>query len=128
MVKENLPELGHNELDVMKLLWKKGSLAAREIHETIAASNGWSYSTTRTLLERMVNKNLLSKQDFHGLNLYGARVSKAAGLARLVRNFAEEVLEMELAPVVSLFSRSEALTVAELAELQAILDAGDEQS
>lgn len=115
-------ELTANELAIMKVLWKQKELSAREVHDQIATQKGWSYSTSRTLLERMAKKGLLQKQSFHGINLYQPTISKAQGLAPSVRHFAEQVLEMELGKVVNLFSGSGALTSAELEELQQVLD------
>jgi BlaI family transcriptional regulator, penicillinase repressor len=106
----------------MKVLWTAGRLSAREVHERVEESLGWAYSTTRTTLERLAKKGVLSKQRFHGLTLYEPKISKARGLARRVLDFAERVLESEPAPVVSLFARSEALTEAEIEELSRLLD------
>ena len=122
MSKDRLPELTGNELAFLKLLWKKGPLSAREIHDSLAANNDWSYSTTRTLIARMVKKDLLKKESFHGIFLYSSAISKAQGLAQTVRHFAENVVEMELASVVNLFSGGQVLTVKELKELQHLLD------
>ena len=119
--KDELPQLTSAELDVMKVLWESGELSAREVHERLAERQGWAYSTTRTMLERMVRKSLLGKRAFHGLHLYGTRISRAAGLARRVRDFAREVLETSHGPVVSLFAESEALTEEEIRELEALL-------
>jgi predicted transcriptional regulator len=122
MGKGTLPELTVNELAFLKLLWKEGSLSAREIHKSLDSKFEWSYSTTRTLLERMVKKDLLKKEAFHGIFLYTPAISKARGLAQTVRHFAENVLEMELAPVVNLFTGGQALSAKEIEELQHILE------
>ena len=106
----------------MKVLWSKGPLSARETHELLGVEKAWSASTTRTFLDRLVKKGMLGKESFHGLNLYKTAISKAAGLAHLVRFFAENVLETKLDPVVNLFAGSDALSRDELEELQAILD------
>jgi len=118
----DLPELSATELDVLKILWAAGRLSAREVHGDLGPRKGWAYSTTRTTLERMVEKGLLDKAAFHGLNLYRPLVSKPAGLARMVRDFAERVLELDAAPVVSLFARSEALSEDEVRELERLLE------
>ncbi|MCP4658370.1 MAG: BlaI/MecI/CopY family transcriptional regulator [bacterium] len=118
---DRLPELNKTELEVMKVLWKAGRLSAREVHDRVRASSGWAYSTTRTVMDRMERKELLSKVEFHGLYLYQPRISKAAGLARLVREFADKVLELDWAPVVSLFARSHALSASEIEELSQLL-------
>lgn len=126
---QSLPELADTELDVMRALWKGDRLSAREVHDRVAPSRGWAYSTTRTILERMVEKGLVEKASFHGIYLYAPRLSRAAGLARLVRDFADRVAEVGAAPVVSLFAGSESWSEAEVAELERLLadlDAGEE--
>jgi len=117
----DLPELSATELDVMKILWRQGKLSARELHDRLGPERSWAYSTTRTTLERMVEKGLLEKASFHGIYLYSPCLDKPAGLARLVRDFAERVLEIDTAPVVSLFARSEALSADEIRELERLL-------
>lgn len=117
-----LPELNETELEVMKEIWRKQQLSAREVHTALAAQTQWSYSTTRTVLERMTKKGLLRKVNFHGLNLYEASISKVAGLARFVKQFATRVLEMEPAPVVALLAQSETLSDEEVADLSRLLD------
>ena len=125
---DDLPELSATELDVMKILWSRGRLSARELHDHLGPERSWAYSTTRTTLERMVDKGLLEKAAFHGLNLYSACLDKPTGLARLVRDFAERVLEIDAAPVVSLFARSEALSAEEIRELERLLELAGEGS
>lgn len=122
-----LPDLSRTELDVMKVLWNapEGRLSAREVHDHLAASLDWAYSTTRTVLDRMAKKRLLDRQSFHGVLLYAPRISRPLGLARLVRDFAERVLELDHAAVVPLFARSEALTADEVEELARLLDEPD---
>lgn len=121
-VKKDLPQLTPVELEVMKVLWGEESLSAREVHQRLADRTGWAYSTTRTTVERMVRKGLVAKNDFHGLHIYSASVSRVAGLARMVRDFAQQVLETSHVPVVSLFADSGALDEHEVEELKELLD------
>ncbi len=124
----NLPALTRPELDVMKALWREGRLGAREVHDRVGSRHGWAYSTTRTTLERMVKKGLVAKAPLHGLYVYSASVSRARGLASLVRAFAEDVLEADYAPVVSLFAQTNTLSQDEIDELHAVLEAADKES
>jgi predicted transcriptional regulator len=119
-----LPDLSRSELDVMKVLWSapEGRLSAREVHDQLAGPLDWAYSTTRTVLDRMAKKSLLDRQSFHGVLLYAPRISRPLGLARMVRDFAERVLELDHGAVVPLFARSEALTADEVEELARLLD------
>jgi len=107
----------------MKLLWSAGGLAAREIHDRLTEKTGWAYSTTRTVIERLVKKSLIEKRAFHGLHVYEAAISRAQGMAPLVKDFARNVLGLSHVPVAALFRDSEALTPAEIDELREILAA-----
>lgn len=106
----------------MKVLWQEGRLSAREVHDELSPAYNWAYSTTKTVMDRMVNKNLLVRENFHGVYLYKPLISKPMGLAKLVRNFADNVLEMDYGSVVSLFARSKALTPKEIEELSKLLE------
>jgi predicted transcriptional regulator len=119
-----LPQLAPAELEVMKVVWGGGRLSAREIHDKLGARTAWAYSTSRTVVERMVAKGLLERERFHGLNLYRAAISRPAGLAALVRSFAEDVLELRRVPVAALFAESDVLTPEEMEELRALLGEG----
>lgn len=125
MSHDRLPELSSRELDVMNLLWRRDALSAREVHEALEPLHGWAYSTTRTILERLVDKGLVEKRSFHGIYLYAAAVSRARGLAARVREFAERVLGADPEPVVSLFAERGNLAPEELAELEELLGGGD---
>jgi len=118
----NLPELSKTELDIMKILWKGGRMSGREVHDELNVTYNWAYSTSKTILDRMVVKGLLSKENFHGVFLYEPLITRPMGLAQLVRNFADRVLEMDYGSVVSLFARSKTLTPAEIAELSRLLE------
>ena len=124
-VKESgkLPDLSRTELQMLNVLWKsKDGLSVREVHEQIKDEFSWAYSTTKTTMDRMVKKGLLRREDFHGVFLYQAEISKPAGLARLLSFFMNDLLEMDQSALVSLFGRSKALSESEIDELESLLD------
>lgn len=128
MPNKELPQLSPTELEVMKILWAEGRKSAREVHERLAEPQGWAYSTTRTTVERLVRKGYVEKKAFHGLHLYKPRISRARGLARMVQDFARQVLETTQVPVAALFAESGALTADEVAELEGLLAEAAEDS
>lgn len=117
----DLPELTDSELEVMKALWRGGPRSAREVHDDLAARLDWAYTTTRTTLDRMVDKGLLHRRSHHGLYLYEPALSRPRGLAGLVRRLSRRVLEVEPARVVSLFGESLELTDEEIEEIEALI-------
>ena len=67
-----------SELEVLKALWSSHRLSAREIHDRIGDAQGWSYSTTRTVVQRMVDKGLVNKDSVHGLAVFAAAQNPCA--------------------------------------------------
>lgn len=119
----NLPDLSRTELQMLNVLWKnKEGLSVREVHEQVKETFNWAYSTTKTTMDRMVKKGLLRREDFHGVFLYQAEISKPAGLARLLSFFMNDLLEMDQSALVSLFGRSKALSDSEIDELEQLLE------
>ena len=119
--KEPLPDLTKTEFDILRILWKSGRLSVRELHDQMIENYPWAYSTTKTMMDRMVKKELLKREQFHGIFLYRPLISRPKGFARLINFFSDRVLELDYGAVVSLFSRSKALTPDEIEELSKIL-------
>lgn len=113
------------ELAILKLLWGAKEMSAREIHDEIAEDFGWSYSTVRTVLERMFEKGLIAKYPVDGVNIYEAEVGKVAILGRMIADFSKRVMELDAAPAAAFFADSKLLSDNELAELEEILRKGE---
>ena len=121
MKPKKLPELSKSEYDILRILWKNGKQSVREVHDQLHDTSGWAYTTTKTMMDRMIGKKLLIREDFHGVFLYRPLITRPQGLARLVEFFADRVLEMDAGSVVSLFAASKAITPEEIEELNQLL-------
>ena len=116
------------ELAILKRLWRGRDLNAREIHRSIEDEFGWSYSTVRTVLERMTDKGLISKTAVDGVNIYAAEVAKVKVLGTMIADFSKRVLELDAAPGVAFFSDSKLLSEDELQELEEVLRREEDRS
>jgi len=115
------------ELAILKLLWRSKELSARQIHTEIAELFDWSYSTVRTVLERMTEKGLVSKTPVEGVNIYEAEVGKVALLGRMISDFSKRVLELDGAPAAAFFADSKLLSEDELEELEQALSKWEDE-
>lgn len=109
------------ELEVLKCFWRDGDLAAREVHDRLAAHLEWTPSTTRTVLERMRTKGLLSRCDAHGVAVYSQTRPKVEVLSGLMRRFSA-LLDMDEALPAAAFTGSQLLSDADIAEIEALLN------
>ncbi|BBO68110.1 hypothetical protein DSCA_20400 [Desulfosarcina alkanivorans] len=117
----SLPDLTKAEFDILRIIWKNKKLSVREVHDQVTATHNWAYSTTKTMMDRMVRKQLLARGKYHGVFLYHPLISRPTGFTRLVQFFADQVLELDYGEVVALFSRSKALEPEEIRELEKLL-------
>lgn len=46
------------EWDILNALWELGPTTARQVADHLRPSRGWAYSTVKTMLDRMVDKDL----------------------------------------------------------------------
>jgi BlaI family penicillinase repressor len=116
-----------SELKLLRALWSAPRLSAREIHDATEASTNWSYSATRTTLDRMEEKGLVKVKAVHGLKTYAAAQSKLTMLAVLAQDFARNVLDSDAPLPAAAFADSKLLDADEIEELQALLDTLSEE-
>jgi predicted transcriptional regulator len=119
--KNKVPELSKAEYDILRILWKNGKQTVREVHTQLNSINGWAYTTTKTMMDRMVAKKFLSRGTFHGIFLYRPLITRPAGLARFIQFFADRILEMDTNTIVAMFSQNKSITKEEIHELECLL-------
>lgn len=112
------------ELKILKCFWRSGALSAREVHDRVAEQLNWTPSTTRTVLERMRAKGLLSRREVHGMAVYVHAQPKVQILSGLMQRLST-ALEMDRALPVAAFTGSQLLDPADIVELEAALNAAD---
>jgi BlaI family transcriptional regulator, penicillinase repressor len=109
------------ELSLLKCLWKEQPLSAREIHQRVEQELGWTYSSTRKTLERMLDKGMVAQEAMHGVQVYTAALDKVGTLAAFARDFGKRVMEMDAPLPVNMFTGSKLVDQRELAELEQLL-------
>jgi BlaI family transcriptional regulator, penicillinase repressor len=70
-------ELTEAEWTIIKSVWEKEPCTAPEIQEKLHKQTAWTYSTVRTLMDRMVAKGLLTAKKERNLTLYSSAVTRA---------------------------------------------------
>ncbi len=123
-----MPDPSDAEFDVLKLFWKDGPLSAREVHDRIGPQLGWASSTTRTVLDRMCGKGLLTRREQGGVAVFAPGESKVDVVGRALTKFARRVLEIDGPLSAQAFTGSQLLNADEIAQLQALLDIDKPQS
>ncbi len=110
------------ELTILKALWKRHPLSAREIHEQVEPELAWSFSSTRKTLERMLEKGAVRQYPVHGVQVYEAVLEKVGTLAAFAHDFGKRVMEMDAPLPVNMFTGSKLVDQEELTQLEQLLN------
>src|SRR5437016_6972913 len=69
-------ELTEAEWKIIKAVWEHEPCAAPTVQEKLHKRTAWTYSTVRTLMDRMVAKGLLRAEKLRNLTLYRSAVTR----------------------------------------------------
>ena len=65
-----------SELEILQVLWQKGTASVREVHEELAKYKDVGYTTTLKLMQIMFEKGLVKRDATFKTHIYEAQVSK----------------------------------------------------
>ena len=83
----NEKNLTPTEWHLMECLWAQAPRTGREAAEYMAAAQGWSRSTTLTLLRRMTAKGILECFEENGVNVYVPLICRSEAAVRETDSF-----------------------------------------
>ena len=70
-------ELTATEWTIIKAIWEQEPCTAPAIQQVLEKQTAWTYSTVRTLMDRMVVKGLLKAKKERHVTLYSSTVTRA---------------------------------------------------
>ncbi len=109
------------EWKVMRAVWEKKSCAARDICEVLCEPNGWSVSTVKTILARLVDKGFLNTTQVGNSFLYKPARSAFKTLTSAADNLLGNTLEGTTGPLLSYMVKNSKLSGEDVEELISIL-------
>jgi len=116
-------ELTGAEWSVIKAIWENEPCTAPAIQEKLFQPTGWTYSTVRTLMDRMVVKGVLKARKEGKLTIYQSAVTRAQAQRGELFYALKHAFNGALTPMVQCLLESRNLKADELAELEAMIKA-----
>ena len=121
-------DLTEGEWAIMKVVWELQPCAAPTVQEALQSSRQWTYSTVRTLMDRMVTKGLLKAEKIRNLTLFRAAVTEEEAQQGEVQYALKNAFGGALAPMMQCLLGSNKLTAGELEELEKLIRAKRKES
>ena len=116
------------EWKIMRIVWAGHPCAARDVIAAAEAEHGWSPSTTKTLLRRLVDKRQLKTSQVGNSFLYRPARPVLKTLCAAADNLLDHAVEGTVGPLLLHMARRGRLSSAELAELRAMFEELAEKS
>jgi BlaI family penicillinase repressor len=114
-------ELTEAEWDIIQVVWEHAPCAAPSVQEELAARKKWTYSTVKTLMDRMVTKGLLTPERIRNLILYRAAISEQDARRGELLRTVKRAFGGAFTPMMQFMLDSDSLSRAELDELQGMI-------
>lgn len=115
------------EWNLMECLWVSAPRTGREAVEYMKASQGWSRSTTLTILRRMTEKGLIHCEEAGGMNVYSPLIGREEAAMRETESFLSRVYQGSVSTFMSAITQKQKLRKDEIQELYAIIQQAEEE-
>jgi BlaI family penicillinase repressor len=116
-------ELTEAEWTIIKAVWDKEPCTAPDIQQKLEKKMSWTYSTVRTLMDRMVAKGLLKAKKESNVTLYTSAVTKTEAQRGELLYALKHAFNGALTPMVQCLLETEKVSPEELAQLEALIAA-----
>lgn len=119
LYRKRTPPLGDLERQMLELLWARGASSAQQLQAQLAEAHPVRLSTVQSTLERLVRKDLLTREKRGRAYRYTPALSRQALLARMVAELVSDLGDPAESAALGFVELSEDVDEATLEGLEA---------
>lgn len=90
----------NSELEILRILWKKGVRTVREVHDSLSRERNIGYTTVLKTMQIMAEKKLVERDESERSHVYTAAVEEKYIKRRLVADLLDRVFDGSSAKLV----------------------------
>jgi BlaI family penicillinase repressor len=121
-------KLTQAEWQIMNTLWEKHPATARDIMSRLPKDVKWAYTTLKTMLSRLVEKEAVSEKKQSNTSVYEPLVSQRKARLSAFRSLLEQSFDGAMGPLVHFMLEEQKLNAKQKKELIEILQNEVEKS
>jgi len=114
-------ELTEAEWEIIQVVWERQPCAAPTVQEELAARKKWTYSTVKTLMDRMVTKGLLTTERIRNLMLYRSAIAREDAQRGELLKTVKRAFGGAFTPMMQFMVENDALSQKELDDLESLI-------
>ena len=114
-------KLTEAEWEIIQVVWAHEPCTAPAVQEELMARKQWTYSTVKTLMDRMAAKGLLKTERIRNLILYRAAISRPEAQRGELLRTVTRAFGGAFTPMMQFLLDSDTLSQKELDELESMI-------
>ncbi|GMA07032.1 uracil phosphoribosyltransferase [Tetragenococcus halophilus subsp. flandriensis] len=114
-------KISDSEWEVMRVIWTKGSADAKTINDLLSSSKGWKLATTKTLLGRLVKKDILQTEQLGKKFVYTAKVTEEETVRSATENIFSHICAKKVGSTIADMISEAELTQEDIDNIQDVL-------
>jgi predicted transcriptional regulator len=122
MNEPDAPRPSESEWAILHVLWERGPSTVREVHDRIGQARGTGYTTVLKLMQIMVAKGLVGRDESRRSHVYHALLDRTVTQRRLVADLLDRAFGGSGRDLVMQALSARRASPDELAEIRAMLD------
>ena len=119
-------DLSEAEWDIMRVVWEQEPCAAGTVQEALAGSRQWAYSTVKTMMDRMVTKELLRITRIRNLQLFSAKISATQAKQGEFKRMLKRAFDGAMTPLVQFLVEQDEFSQEDIQALRAAVAKAEE--
>jgi BlaI family transcriptional regulator, penicillinase repressor len=122
MAKQRLPRPTDAELAILRVLWHHGPSTVRQVRDVLERSQPTGYTTVLKLVQIMIEKGLVARDDSHRTHIYRASRSEAQTQRQLIGDLVSRAFGGSALKLVMQALATQKASAEELAEIRKLIE------
>ena len=119
--KHQLPKPTEVELELLQVLWSKGSATVREMYEEVSRRRALGYTSVLKMLQIMTEKGLVDRTEAGKAHIYRPTASQEETQSQILRDLSERLFAGSAAQLAMHALSMQPASVEELEEIRKII-------
>lgn len=121
-LQEKESTISDSEWEIMRIIWTIEPVSSTKIIQELQAKKDWSESTIKTLLRRLVNKNLLNTTKEGRHFVYSAKVNQAQVMTEAAQELLDRMCNMHKGDVILQLLADSPISKSDLAKMKQVIN------
>ncbi|MCF7957390.1 MAG: BlaI/MecI/CopY family transcriptional regulator [Phycisphaerae bacterium] len=120
-MKKHELDLFETEWTILQVVWKKEPCSAPEVQEALADQKKWAYTTVKTMMDRMVKKDLLVVEKVRNLNRYSTAITQQQAQKSEIARTIKRAFQGAITPMMQFMVENEDIPSTEFDKLEELI-------